>query len=386
MYINTNEPALFAENALAATSTQMSTLAEQLATGYQINSPSDNPSGLAISNLMTGELGGINAAIANGNQASNLLNTANGGIQNDMQIVQQIQQLAVQASNGTNTTQDQQDIQNQINQLLTQLDNNSNAINYNGQTLLNGTFGATASLAAAGTAVLKVGLGPDAGNMVASTAYSVSIVSTATAGTVSIAITYGSATVASGEFNFASGATTATAQLVAAGNSSGSWVVNYNPVSVSGTAEVDAVTVSVASQSLSFQVGPQQGSQDSINASLGSFNSVSLGLSDLNVVGSPGTSNGIENAQSAITLAQNALSMLTNAQGAVGAQLDQINYTLSNLQSESTNLQSSQATIMDANMASVSSQFAQSQILEQTGLQALSTDQQMPGMVLKLLG
>lgn len=77
--------------------------------------------------------------------------------------------------------------------------------------------------------------------------------------------------------------------------------------------------------------------------------------------------------------------MLTNAQGQVGAQVDQLNYTVSNLQTESTNLQSSQSNIMDANMASVTSQFAQQQILMQTGIQALQTAQQMPQLVLKLL-
>ena len=381
MYINTNEPALFAENALSATSTQMSNLAEQLATGYQINSPSDNPSGLAISNLMTGELGGINAAIANGNQASNLLNTANGGIQNDMQIVQQIQQLAVQASNGTNTTQDQQDIQNQINQLLTQLDNNSSAINYNGQKLLNGSFGSYVSFTAADS-VSSIQLGPDGGSATAGT-YSVAFAAGSVTNTEDITVTLASTgvTVASGAFSYASSAAYATAQLVATGANglNGSLVVTY--AASTATANTVAFTINAATTSLNFQVGPQEGSADAINASLGNFSSVSLGLSNINVVGQGGA-----NAQNAITLAQNALSMLTNAQGSVGAQLDQINYTLANLQSESTNLQSSQATIMDANMASVSSQFAQSQILEQTGLQALSTDQQMPGMVLKLLG
>ena len=69
----------------------------------------------------------------------------------------------------------------------------------------------------------------------------------------------------------------------------------------------------------------------------------------------------------------------------MGSQIDQINYTITNLQTEGTNLQSSQASIMDANMAQVTSQFAQTQILEQTGIQALTTAQQLPSMVLKLL-
>ncbi|WP_430626462.1 flagellin [Sulfobacillus thermotolerans] len=109
MIINTNVSALFAENAVNNTTNALSNLEQEMSTGYQINSPGNNPAGLAISTLMSGELGGINASVNNANQALNLLDTANGGIQNDVQIVTQIQQLATQASNSTETSQDQQD-------------------------------------------------------------------------------------------------------------------------------------------------------------------------------------------------------------------------------------------------------------------------------------
>ncbi|MCL5971573.1 MAG: flagellin, partial [Firmicutes bacterium] len=61
MYINTNVPALFAENSLINTQSTLSNLQDEMSTGYQINTPANNPSGLAISNLMQGELGGINS-------------------------------------------------------------------------------------------------------------------------------------------------------------------------------------------------------------------------------------------------------------------------------------------------------------------------------------
>ena len=111
----------------------------------------------------------------------------------------------------------------------------------------------------------------------------------------------------------------------------------------------------------------------------GTFTSATLGLNNLSVLT-------VNSAQYAITQAQSALSILTNAQGAVGAQLDELNYASNNLQTESTNLQASQSSIMDANMATVTSQFAQQQILLQTGLQSLQAANSLPGMVLKLLG
>lgn len=393
MIINTNVSALFAENAVNTTTNSLSTLEQEMSTGYQINSPGNNPAGLAISTLMSGELGGINASVNNANQALNLLDTANGGIQNDVQIVTQVQQLATQASNSTETTQDQQDLQNQIDKLLNQLDNNANSVNYNNQTLLNGNFGATLNNAT--STGVAITLGADSGN--ASGSYSVSIQYNSTSNDAVVTLytstasnadaLVGTATVAN--ITTASSTAPVTAQFVLGTandlNSTGSnasFVVNFTPSDFS-TSSALSFSVAAATNPLSFQVGPNDQPADQVTTNLGSFTSLSLGLSNINVVGSQ---NGTQNASYGITLANNALSMLTNAQGQIGAQQDQLNYTIENLNTENTNLQAAQSTIMDANMAQVTSSFAKEQILQQTGLQALASANSLPGMVLKILG
>jgi flagellin len=383
MYINTNVSALFAENSIDATSTTMQTQEQELSTGLAINSPADNPSGMAITNLMQGELGSLTAASQNASQAQNLLNTANGGMQTDVQIVQQIQQLAVQASNGTETTQDQQDIQSQINSLLSRVNDNAQTINYNGLNLLNGSFGATTTMATSATDGVQVTLGPDSGNATAGTYKATIAYSTAAGGDVVSIANSGGVTVATATYTGATTATNATVQMVAdtssvlSGNSS--FVVQFNAASVGTKTTSSDFTVNAAANPLTFQVGANQGSANTINAGLGAVTAQSLGLASISVVGQ-------NSAQQAITLSSNALSMLTNAQSQIGSQLDQINYTTSNLSTENTNLQAAQSTIEDANMAQVSSDFSKSQVLEQTGLQALATAEQLPSMVLKVLG
>ncbi len=388
MIINTNVSALFAENALNNTTNSLTNLEQQMSTGYQINSPGNNPAGLAISTLMSGELGGINAAVSNAHQALNLLDTANGGIQNDVQIVTQIQQLATQASNSTETTQDQKDLQSQINSLLSQLDSNAQSVNYNNKVLLQGNYGANITSFTSNAPGATVALGADSGNA-ASAQYSVSIQYNSTTDLATVTLNNGTQTLGTISLNhIASTATTATAQFVAGTkNDSGaaSFVVNFNPKSVtanlSSTVTSIALTFSVAAatNALTFQVGPKNNAANQVQTQLGSFTSLSLGLSNMNVVGAT-------NAQNAITQANNALSMLTNAQGQIGAQQDQLNYTIQNLNTENTNLQAAKATIMDANMSQVMSNFSREQILQQTGLQALSSANSLPGLVLKLLG
>lgn len=379
MYINTNVAALFAQNSLNNTQNTLSTLQQEMSTGLQINSPADNPSGLAISNLMQGEIGGINAAVNNANQASNLLNVANGGMQTDVQIVQEIQQLAVQASNSTNNSSDSQDIQNQISSLLQSLDNVGNTLNYNNQAVLN--EGPQVSLT---NSTVSINIGADSG-AIASGSYTVSVQYNSTSQADVVSVLGASGTVASGTISSLPSTTggSVTLQLVSgSGTNSESFSITVNQASVSANASATAYAVGfsvTAGTTYTFQTGPNQGNGNNTTLNFGTFNSATLGLNTINVQSSTG-------AQYAITQAQNALAMLSNAQGQVGAQVDQLNYTISNLQTENTNLQASQSTIMDANMATVTSQFAQQQILMQTGIQALQTSQQMPSLVLKLLG
>lgn len=378
MYINTNVGALFAQNSLNNTQTSLNKLQDEMSTGYQINTPADNPSGLAISNLMQGEIGGINSAINNATQASDLLNVANGGMQTDVQIVQEIQQLAVQASNSTNNSSDLQDIQNQISSLMQSLDNVGATLNYNNQLVLN--QGPSATLSATGT-ISNVYVGSDSGALAAGS-YSVSVsYSSVNGGQDTVTVTTSSgATVATGTISGLPSTGSVALQLVAgSGGNTDSFAITVNQGSVANlTSTYDTSFTVTAASVYSFQTGPNQGNGNDISLEFGTFNSATLGISSINVDTQTG-------AQYAITQAQNALSMLSNAQGKVGAQVDQLNYTISNLQTENTNLQSSQATIMDANMATVTSQFAQEQILMQTGIQALSTAQQLPSLVLKLL-
>ena len=390
MIINTNVPALFAQNALYGTQNTLQTLQEELSTGYQINSPADNPSGLAIANSMQGEIGGLNSAISNANQGINYLNTANGGMQTDIQIAQQIEQLATQAANSTNNSQDTAAIQQQINNLLNTLDNVSSTVNSNQQYMLSGAYGATASITTSGSPTITgVYLGADTGNLATGT-YSVSVsYGTTSSGAIydNVVVTLAStgAVIASGSVTNINATGTLSLQLVAGVNaqsdpSNASFVVVVNQADVSTALATAAFSVTLGSAStVQLQIGPNNAQADTMSLNFGAFNSATLGLNNISVTTTQG-------AQYAITQAQNALAILSNAQAYVGANVDQLNRTISNLPTERTHMQASKSTIMDANMAVVTSQFAQQQVLLQTGLQALQTADQLPGMVLKLLG
>jgi flagellin len=137
--INTNVDALFALNALQNTSNQTSILEQELSSGLAVNGPQDNPAGYIAAQGFQTQIGGITQAISNANQAISLVQTANGGITQQVNILQQIRNVAAQAANGTNDPQELQSLQQVVSQLQTQVSTIANQTNFGGFTLLNGT-------------------------------------------------------------------------------------------------------------------------------------------------------------------------------------------------------------------------------------------------------
>ncbi len=79
--INTNVASLIAQQGLANSQTSLDTSLQRLSTGLRINSGADDPAGLIASDGLKSEIAGINQAVANSSQASNVISTAEGGAQ-----------------------------------------------------------------------------------------------------------------------------------------------------------------------------------------------------------------------------------------------------------------------------------------------------------------
>jgi len=137
--INTNVDALFALNALQTTSNATSNLEQELSTGLAVNGPQDNPAAYIAAQGFQTQIGGTTQAISNANQAISLVQTANGGITQQINILQQIRTIADQAANGTNDTQQLQSLQQVVSQLQTQVSTIGNQTTFSGFNLLNGS-------------------------------------------------------------------------------------------------------------------------------------------------------------------------------------------------------------------------------------------------------
>ncbi|MBE5844778.1 MAG: hypothetical protein E7302_11535 [Butyrivibrio sp.] len=140
MQVNYNISAMIANNALASNDNKLAESIERLSTGLKIANAKDNPSGLAISRRMNAQIKSLNVAGNNSGDGISVIQTADGTLTEIHSILQRMNELAVQSSNGTNSGDDREIIQDEITQLKDEITRIAEATQFNGQTLLDGTF------------------------------------------------------------------------------------------------------------------------------------------------------------------------------------------------------------------------------------------------------
>jgi flagellin len=147
MQINTNVTAMNALSNLDNVSSAVSTSIERLSSGLRINTAADDPSGYIISQNLKAQVGGLNQAISNSQEATNLIETAEGGLSQVTSLLDSIRQLAVHAANtGVNDQTAVEADQTQINSALQSIQQIATQTQFGDKNLLNGTSGITASV------------------------------------------------------------------------------------------------------------------------------------------------------------------------------------------------------------------------------------------------
>ena len=137
--INTNANALFAQSAMKINAREMSSAMQQLSTGNRINSAGDDAAGVAVVQSMTAQIRGLNQAVRNANDAVNLLQTAEGSMVEQTNMLQRMRELAVQAANGTYSSTQRNYLQTEFDELGSQIDDISADTTWNGKQLLDAT-------------------------------------------------------------------------------------------------------------------------------------------------------------------------------------------------------------------------------------------------------
>ncbi len=190
--IATNTTAFMASTNLNNNSTNESQDIQRLSTGLRINSAADDAAGLVISQNLNAQIGGLNQATANTNDAINLTKTAEAALGETQNLLLSIRQLAVQASNaGVNDTSNLAADQAQIRSAIQSINRIAANTQFGTKKLLDGTSNSAATITAGSSVAAGAGLGLSAqGRWTAGNAYNYSTVSvlsaTASQGTASL--------------------------------------------------------------------------------------------------------------------------------------------------------------------------------------------------------
>ena len=131
MRINTNVAAMNTYSRLTAANTAKSNSLAKLSSGLRINKAGDDAAGLAISEKMKSQIGGLTQAKRNAQDGISLVQTAEGALNESHSILERMRDLAVQGANGTLTTDDRGSINKELNALHQELTRISQTTEFN---------------------------------------------------------------------------------------------------------------------------------------------------------------------------------------------------------------------------------------------------------------
>ena len=145
MRIQHNITALNAANKLKSNESTVSKNIQKLSSGYRINSAADDAAGLAVSEKMRKQINGLTQAEDNTKNGINLIQTAEGGLNETSAILQRMNTLAVESANGTYKDEDRANLQKEVDHLNTEIDRISSSTKFNEISLLDGSLSTTSN-------------------------------------------------------------------------------------------------------------------------------------------------------------------------------------------------------------------------------------------------
>ena len=436
MVVKNNMSAVNTLNILNKNSSALAKSLQKVSSGMKINGAADDASGYAISERMRVQIRGLDQANQNTQNGSSMMKVAEGAVSSTVDILKTLKEKVINAANDTNTDADRQTIQKELDQSIDQIDDNAN-VTYNGKYLVDGshnskTEATTTALTnesldaktKAGSALttLKSRTGEELNihstdNVTVSyvkqgktytTTFSVGtntlsgiLTKEAFNGTVglsnALSIKSSSAKIGmDGNGNTiytADNGSAITLQAQSAGlrgqiaGFTISITTNKGAVNKSANAVLDAFSESIRAQnssqdnSIVLQVGTK--ANQAIKVGLTDMRSNALGLK-----GSDGQTLNVSTqgkANAAINVLDNAVQKALDQQTTIGSVESRLEYTSSNLTTASENVQASESTIRDADMAKEMTNYTKNNVLLQAAQSMLAQANQSSSSVLSLL-
>jgi flagellin len=387
--LHTNAAALSAQSSISKTQQSLSTSMTRLSTGYRINSAMDDAAGLQIATRLKAQTSGMAMAMRNTQNATSMIQTADGALGETVNILVRMKDLATQAADGSSTADDRDAMQAEFDTLTNELSN-----------VLGNTSFAGAKL------MSKQATADDVAKALVEKNNDTTAVGTASTGTLGTKTT-AAATLVSAQAAYTATPTTATALALTNASLAS---VNADKANAVAEAKLAASTAYHAQATTSF--GGAAGSGDgkfaaNLDFQIGASTSESMSfnlspqLTDMhaaiknatteyNTFGAASSLAGTEltvagGASAAIDKLQAAIDSVGTARSALGAAGNRLDHVATNLANVSTNTAGATGRIMDTDFATESSNMTASQMLLQAGTAMLKQSNSMSSMVMSLL-
>jgi flagellin len=377
--INTNTASLNTYRSYGSAQAGLEKNIERLSSGLRINKAADDAAGLAISDRMNNQVRGMQQANRNVQQGNNLLQTAEGAMNEIGNILGRMRELAVQSASDTVSSGDRSSIDLEFDQLRSEINRIANSTKYNNTALVNGDR----AKAAVGGGNAATGNGLETGG--------INITSTAVNGTYTISST------ADGKLKLTGDSAAGDVSQEIDVTADDAQEVHFDQLGVtlklddnfdaadagnSNASSLDTGTIAITSDStdITLQIGADNTTQDRLAFNLGSMTDVGLGISLSNLGGTTGA-----DAQSAINQLDAAIAKVNDERSNVGALQNRLEFTSSNLMNSIQNNAASMSTIRDADFAAEAADLAKNQILVQSGTSMLAQANSLSQNVLALI-
>lgn len=369
--INQNIAATNAYRNLSITQNDLSKSLEKLSSGFRINRAADDAAGLAISEGLRSQVGGLKVASRNAQDGISVVQTAEGALTESHAILQRMRDLAVQSANDSNDTDSRAAIDSEATALKSELDRIANKTTYNNVNLLDGSFNTKkfqVGYAANDTIDVNV-VSTGAQGSTSTWTTAATTANTATFTLDNVAVTTGALTASTNTTNIAAQLNAddafATAFSARVNSTGGLEVESKNP-NLTGTIAITGTGIGAATSTAAATTGS------------GGFSATDLGVNGVDLTSQTGSN-------TAIGLIDTAIKMVSSSRADLGALQNRFEHTIKNLNVAVENLSASESRIRDTDMASEMVQFTRGQILSQAGTAMLAQANQIPQGVLSLL-
>ncbi|GAB3356567.1 flagellin N-terminal helical domain-containing protein [Modestobacter lapidis] len=136
--VNTNIAAMNSYRNLSVTDGQMGKSLEKLSSGFRINRAADDAAGLAISEGLRSQIGGLKVAARNAQDGISVVQTAEGALTEVTSMLQRMNNLAVQYANGTQNADSKKALSEEFTALKTEIGRIQDNTKFNGVALFGG--------------------------------------------------------------------------------------------------------------------------------------------------------------------------------------------------------------------------------------------------------